>query len=688
MGGAGGGVICEPSPEICDGVDNDCDGVIDNIMGEPTVCTAGEGACAVEGIERCEMGEWVCDAVAGEGSEEICNELDDDCDGEIDEEDVCAPVAPARTQILLCGTHDRDLAVLFQPEDGVSFVEGCAPDANTRSMAVTRGGVASLDQATLQAWVAGGGVLMTEFNVSDEVFNLVFPDANVVQGARQGSCRDNINPVVRFNEGDAFWVANGELPLEAAGASGCGYDLSAYPGITALGGWSAETVSLAYRDHGAGRLWLVEGDWQDNQADADAFNASTQQIMRSILLSNGGVPIVEPGCAEDAECGEGEICIDGGCEVAAQRPILMRCGASDRDVTAFIDPARPLQLEEGCVPRDDVQALLVTRRGPGSLNADALQAYLQGGGNVITEFSASDEVFNLAFGANVAQGNFTGSCIDGLNPVVRFNEDGAFWQANGALPLEAANNSSCGHDLSAYPEITALGGWSAETVSLAYRDLGAGRLWLVEGDWQDLQNVEVPLSDASLALMRAMIYPPARAVEGPVELGAGVLRDVPVDDVLSAGFQVCYEDLYGDVLDDAAMMANCTGEVIVGCMQAGADTLQVASKAPAGEAFMQVDGISDVAHLYNGVWWYYTPNFSFGFAPEGVGVQRSQCDISAEQGEDRLCWHTMENVGGYRCGAETGLNQSMDWARVVYARAAEVVEEGRVEERPREREAP
>jgi len=47
-----------------------------------------------------------------------------------------------------------------------------------------------------------------------------------------------------------------------------------------------------------------------------------------------------------------------------------------------------------------------------------------------------------------------------------------------------------------------LGGWNANNVSLAYRDVGGGRLWLVESDWQDQ---DPRFSAESLALMQYMV---------------------------------------------------------------------------------------------------------------------------------------------------------------------------------------
>ena len=106
---------CVASTEVCNGVDDDCDGLVDEDWPELGMsCVEGLGVCAASGVWQCsDVGDGsACDAAPsvpvaecdGAGGfdddcdglvdedgaiEEVCNGMDDNCDGETDEGNVC-----------------------------------------------------------------------------------------------------------------------------------------------------------------------------------------------------------------------------------------------------------------------------------------------------------------------------------------------------------------------------------------------------------------------------------------------------------------------------------------------------------------------------------------------------------------------------------------------------------------------
>ena len=79
-----GASVCE---RCGNGLDDDCDGEIDEGFDLGQSCVMGVGACRVEGVLRCADDGLtsICTATPGAPASEICNGVDDDCDGQVDE---------------------------------------------------------------------------------------------------------------------------------------------------------------------------------------------------------------------------------------------------------------------------------------------------------------------------------------------------------------------------------------------------------------------------------------------------------------------------------------------------------------------------------------------------------------------------------------------------------------------------
>ncbi|ALT77216.1 MULTISPECIES: PEP-CTERM sorting domain-containing protein [unclassified Roseateles] len=147
----------------------------------------------------------------------------------------------------------------------------------------------------------------------------------------------------------------------------------------------------------------------------------------------------------------------------------------------------------------------------------------------------------------------------------------------------------------------------------------------------------------------------------------GVKNDVAAATVTDTwGFTQCFSATYGsNGLSTAGMLSNCKGDyLMMGARRTGSNVFEVLAAANYADVIFNT-GTSNTTHKANGVGWYFSTNYSWGFASATDTVSRNSCDTTGTQERDRLCWHTGSGSGGWRAGSFTNLNSDNGWEKVL-----------------------
>lgn len=164
----------------------------------------------------------------------------------------------------------------------------------------------------------------------------------------------------------------------------------------------------------------------------------------------------------------------------------------------------------------------------------------------------------------------------------------------------------------------------------------------------------IPTFIIALTLL-ILIHSEARAQYTPF----GPQMNVPVATVTNGGWTECYRDTYSNFMNVDQVLADCAGDqLMLACRQTGSPTLMLLAWGNRSDVTFDTGLNLGVTHIANGVGWYFNSGppgqalegqNAWGFVTAGQMVNKDNCDFQTP-GNDRLCWHLQEDIGGYRCG--------------------------------------
>jgi hypothetical protein len=147
---------------------------------------------------------------------------------------------------------------------------------------------------------------------------------------------------------------------------------------------------------------------------------------------------------------------------------------------------------------------------------------------------------------------------------------------------------------------------------------------------------------------------------------SGVLQNI--DESELTGWKLCFSDDYGSFASPlSSVLTQCDkSKLLIACRSAFTTTLTLAAMGERDDVLYDCGSQFDCTHEANGVGFYYSDSWSWGFVPAGVSVQRNSCDVGFGSDDLRMCWHTGggQMNGGYRCGSNYPFDPS--WVRLVF----------------------
>lgn len=139
---------------------------------------------------------------------------------------------------------------------------------------------------------------------------------------------------------------------------------------------------------------------------------------------------------------------------------------------------------------------------------------------------------------------------------------------------------------------------------------------------------------------------------------------------LPNGWSQCYRGTYAIYLNGSeltSLLSACSmNKLLLACRPVGNTTFTVAAMGLRADVLVPCNTTTNCTRVANGVGWYYSDNWSWGFVNSNDIVIRTSCDTNMVNPSYGLCWHTGQGAGGYQCGIDYRLNSATNFERIIY----------------------
>ena len=163
-------------------------------------------------------------------------------------------------------------------------------------------------------------------------------------------------------------------------------------------------------------------------------------------------------------------------------------------------------------------------------------------------------------------------------------------------------------------------------------------------------------------------FPTQSPSESALAVFSGVASGLSLSS-LTGGWSLCHSSAYDSTVSLSTLLnTDCKqGRLLLGCRFQGTNSLVVAAQSIRSAVTNVVPDTANAFFNSNGVDFFFSTNYSWGFSPQGSGVERTPCS-SLSGFPQRMCWPTQDGaiVPGGRCGDDWLSGSTATFERVIY----------------------